>query len=72
MYKFIRVSQSGDVNCLVKGEFENLSGSDGQTLQAMFDAGYELVTMTPLETGFVLLALRKLVSLVRPSGASYG
>jgi len=59
MYKFIRVSQSGDVNCLVKGEFENLSSSDGQTLQAMFDAGYELVTMTPLETGFVLLALRK-------------
>jgi len=47
------------VNCLVKGEFENLSSSDGQTLQAMFDAGYELVTMTPLETGFVLLALRK-------------
>jgi hypothetical protein len=27
MYKFIRVSQSGDVNCLIKGEFENLSAA---------------------------------------------
>jgi hypothetical protein len=42
-----------------QGRVREPQRSDGQTLQAMFDAGYELVTMTPLETGFVLLALRK-------------
>ncbi len=57
MYKFIRVSQTGDVNCLVKGEFDNLQSDDGQTLRDLFGAGYHLVAMTPLDTGFVLLAL---------------
>ncbi len=59
MYKFIRASQSGDVNCLVKGEFDSLTTNDGTTLRALFDEGYTVSAMSPLETGFVLLALHK-------------
>ncbi len=59
MYKFIRASQSGDINCLVKGEFHNLKSNDGETLQDLFAAGYQLIAMTPLDTGFILLALRQ-------------
>ena len=58
MYRFIRASQTGDVNCLVKGEYANLATNDGTSLEAMFKEGWTVDAMTALETGFILLALR--------------
>ena len=59
MYRFIRASQTGDVNCLVKGEFDTLATSQGETLRQLFDAGWKIEAMTELDTGFILLALYK-------------
>ncbi|MDQ2858154.1 MAG: hypothetical protein M3R53_05830 [Candidatus Eremiobacteraeota bacterium] len=59
MYKFIRASQSGDVNCLVKGSFSSLVADDGSTLESLFDGGWKIAGMTHLDTGFILIALHK-------------
>ncbi len=58
MYRFIRASQSGDVNCLVKGSFGELTSSDGTSLESMFNEGWTIAAMAPLDTGFVLIALK--------------
>ena len=59
VYKFLRASNPGDVNCLVKGEFTSLKTSEGETLDSLFAAGWDIAAMTELDTGFVLIALRK-------------
>ncbi len=58
MYRFIRASQTGDVNCLLKGNFDELTASDGTTMQSMFNEGWTIDAMAPLDTGFVLIALK--------------
>jgi len=58
MYRFIRASQTGDVNCLVKGNFAELTSSDGASLESMFKEGWTIAGMSPLDTGFVLMALK--------------
>lgn len=58
-YKFLRASQGGDVNCLVKGEFSTLTTNGGESLESLFDPGWQIVTITELNTGFVLIALHK-------------
>ncbi len=58
MYRFVRASQTGDVNCLVKGNFAELMSADGSSLESMFKEGWTVAAMTPLDTGFVLIALK--------------
>ena len=57
MVRFIRVSETGDVNCLVKGQLEELSTEDGSSLQDLLAKGWTVSAMTALNTGFVLIAL---------------
>jgi hypothetical protein len=57
MYRFLRASQSADVNCLVQGKFSELKADDGTSLQELFDKGFTVTAMTSLATGVVLIAL---------------
>ncbi|MBV9103341.1 MAG: hypothetical protein JO060_07100 [Candidatus Eremiobacteraeota bacterium] len=57
MYRFIRASQTGDVNCLAQGKFTELKTDDGVSLQELFDQGFSVAAMTSLDTGVVLIAL---------------
>ncbi len=59
MYRFIRASQTGDVNCLVKGKFSSLTADDGSTLESLFAGGWKIAAMTHLDTGTILIALLK-------------
>lgn len=58
MYRFIRASQTGDVNCLLKGKYDELTDADGKSLESMFNDGWTVSAMAALDTGFILLALK--------------
>ena len=59
MHRFIRVSQTGDVNCLVQAKYTELKTDEGATLQELFDQGFAVSAMTALGTGMILMALSK-------------
>ena len=59
MHRFIRVSQTGDVNCLAQAKYTELKTEEGATLQELFDQGFAVTAMTSLNTGMILIALTK-------------